>query len=151
MIKTQYLLPLVALSALTLSACSMFNSSSQSVSSSEATERSVAENTQAPPYIPVYHTVLFAFDSFEAPAGLNDLVSPHIQYLKQNPDRVVLLQGTTDEVGEPPYNYELGKHRAQTVKQAFVDAGISPERIRTTSIASAMSSRATPRAVHIVY
>lgn len=143
--KNSYLSAAMALAATAfLTACS----STQTVEHEEHVE----ESPSTAPYVVIHHTVLFAFDSYEAPEKLDLLIEPHVDYLLKYPNRSVLLQGQTDLVGEDGYNYVLGQRRAMTVKEAFVNAGIPESQIRISSIASSNSKRRLePRAVHIVY
>ena len=45
----------------------------------------------------------------------------------------VLIEGHCDERGTTDYNVELGKRRAQAVKDYLVDLGVTPSRIRIVS------------------
>ena len=48
-------------------------------------------------------------------------------------DSGVLIEGHCDERGTVEYNLELGKRRAQAVKDYLVDRGIEESRIRIVS------------------
>jgi peptidoglycan-associated lipoprotein len=58
----------------------------------------------------------------------------HAEFLKNEPDWGVLLQGHTDQQGSTSYNKILGIKRAETVKQQLVDLGVSETSIRTVSL-----------------
>jgi peptidoglycan-associated lipoprotein len=45
----------------------------------------------------------------------------------------VLIEGHCDDRGSEEYNLALGTSRAESAKQALVQSGISPERIKTIS------------------
>jgi outer membrane protein OmpA-like peptidoglycan-associated protein len=49
--------------------------------------------------------------------------------LKQNPNEKVVVQGHTDNRGHADYNQQLSQQRAEAVKNALMDRGISPDRI----------------------
>lgn len=52
-------------------------------------------------------------------------------YLRDNPERKVLVEGFTDSVGSEEYNQGLSERRANSVRDALVDMGIDTDRIRT--------------------
>ncbi|MCK5846721.1 MAG: OmpA family protein, partial [Bacteroidales bacterium] len=53
-------------------------------------------------------------------------------YLKQNPDKKVLLTGNTGKIGSEEFNINLSAERAEAVKMALIDDyGISEHRIKT--------------------
>lgn len=51
--------------------------------------------------------------------------------LKQNPQRVVLVEGYTDSTGGANYNQELSERRASSVGNVLMEMGISQDRITT--------------------
>ncbi|MHB1236728.1 MAG: OmpA family protein [Gallionella sp.] len=52
-------------------------------------------------------------------------------FLKQYPQRKVLIEGYTDSTGGSSHNQLLSEHRANAVEAALVDMGIDSERIST--------------------
>lgn len=48
-------------------------------------------------------------------------------------DRKVLLVGRTDSQGSAQYNAQLGKRRADQIRQLLIRYGLAPERIKTKS------------------
>lgn len=57
----------------------------------------------------------------------------NIANLKANPNRSVILEGNADVRGGSPHNYKLGMQRAEAVKSALVQGGISPSRVKIVS------------------
>lgn len=51
--------------------------------------------------------------------------------LQENPQRTVLIEGFADSTGTEAYNQELSERRANAVRMALLDLGISPARIAT--------------------
>lgn len=58
----------------------------------------------------------------------------HAEFLKNEPDWGVLLQGYTDLQGSRAFNQILGMKRAETVKQQLIALGVSEHAIRTVSL-----------------
>lgn len=68
-----------------------------------------------------------AWLSPEARAALDRLAD----YLKQHPAAKAVLEGHTDDQGEPDVNHWLSQNRAMSAKQRLVTRGIDPARIET--------------------
>jgi len=64
--------------------------------------------------------------------ALNDL-SLHAQFLAQNSNSAVRLEGHADEQGTREYNIALGERRAQSIEQFFVGRGVNGSQIDTIS------------------
>jgi outer membrane protein OmpA-like peptidoglycan-associated protein len=58
-------------------------------------------------------------------------------YLKENPQRDVLIEGYTDSLGSEEYNRYLSTERAAAVKQALLARGVPAERIRARGMGEA--------------
>ena len=73
--------------------------------------------------------IFFETDSYdlkpESKVELNEVV----EFMENNPDVRIMLEGHTDNVGSRKYNLELSKNRARTVYNYLVDQGIDPERM----------------------
>jgi peptidoglycan-associated lipoprotein len=70
--------------------------------------------------------------------GLSDdgkaALQRHADFLKQEPDWGILLQGYTDQQGSMSFNKILGQKRAETVKQHLIVLGVPESSIRTVSL-----------------
>ena len=70
--------------------------------------------------------------------GLSDdgraALQRHAEFLKNQPDWGILLQGYTDQQGSMSFNKVLGMKRAETVKQALMALGVPETSIRTVSL-----------------
>ncbi|MGN8225483.1 OmpA family protein [Gracilimonas sp. BCB1] len=75
--------------------------------------------------------VLFDFDSSTLNAGANKVVNELAGFLKNYPERTVHIEGFTDSIGSAEYNKNLSQRRADALKQALIQAGISSQRIET--------------------
>ena len=54
-------------------------------------------------------------------------------FLQQHPSIKILVEGHCDDRGSDEYNIALGASRAESVKQALLQRGISADRIKTIS------------------
>lgn len=76
--------------------------------------------------------ILFKYDRADMDVTSKSLrveLALHIQKLKSNPFARLLIQGHTDIIGHPDYNWRLSKRRAESVTNYFVDRGIPFTRI----------------------
>jgi len=96
--------------------------------------------------------VLFDFNKAELkPQGYAN-AQKLADYLKQNPERKVIVEGYTDSVGSDSYNQQLSERRAQAIQTALVSAGVEPSRIQTRGYGKAFpvasNSNASDRALN---
>ena len=80
-------------------------------------------------FAPVY----FGFDASNlAPSELAKIEAV-AQHLKDNADRVVIVEGNCDERGSNEYNLSLGDLRAISIRDYMATLGVAAERIQTKS------------------
>ena len=77
--------------------------------------------------------VYFEFDRSEIQPQFNDMLAAHGQYLANNPQERVRLEGHADERGTREYNIGLGERRAQSVRRILMLQGASADQISTVS------------------
>ena len=78
--------------------------------------------------------VFFDFDEYAIRSDAVPVLEKNFELLKSTyKDAGVLIEGHCDERGTVEYNLELGKRRAQAVKDYLVDRGIEESRIRIVS------------------
>ena len=75
--------------------------------------------------------VLFSTNKAQLKSGGMRNVQKLADFLKQYPQRKVLVEGFTDSTGSDSLNQELSERRANAVRTALVDMGISSDRINT--------------------
>jgi len=71
--------------------------------------------------------IYFAYDSSEIVGKYADAIQAHADYLMNNSEVKLVLQGHTDERGSREYNLALGERRAQSVQRRLSLLG-APER-----------------------
>lgn len=77
--------------------------------------------------------IYFDFDSSVLTYQAQELLKEKAQWLKDNPDANVVIEGHCDERGTNAYNLALGERRAESAKTFLVNLGISSTRMTTIS------------------
>lgn len=67
-------------------------------------------------------------------------------FLREHPERQVLIEGFTDSSGSDAYNLELSQRRADSVRHALVREGVDPRRLSSQGFGKAhpVSDNSTP-------
>ena len=78
--------------------------------------------------------VLFQTASSNLASGAERTLSRVAELLQKYPDRAVIVEGHTDDVGSIPYNEELSRRRAQSVTDALVSAGVPRNRFEVRGL-----------------
>lgn len=74
--------------------------------------------------------VMFDFDSATIRPGFRETLRKVADVLRDYPQSEATIVGHTDSVGSAEYNLELSRRRAEAVRQALIDEGVPPERLR---------------------
>ena len=78
--------------------------------------------------------VFFGFDQYSIRDEAVSVLEKNAEMLNDlYKDSDVLIEGHCDERGTTDYNVELGKRRAQAVKDYLIDLGVNESRIQITS------------------
>lgn len=77
--------------------------------------------------------VFFDYDKYDMRPDQQGSVQSSAQFLAQHPNINFTVEGHCDERGSTEYNLALGDNRANAVKNALVQAGVSGSRIKTIS------------------
>ncbi|HZR79627.1 MAG TPA: peptidoglycan-associated lipoprotein Pal [Candidatus Binatia bacterium] len=77
--------------------------------------------------------VHFAYDSFELTDNARELLRTNADWLRDNPNAKVEVEGHTDSRGTVEYNLALGAKRATAVRDYLVSLGVSASRVTTIS------------------
>lgn len=86
-------------------------------------------NTKAPHQ----QTYYYRFDNSVVEQKYIQSIEAQANYLKNNPQARVLLEGHTDERGSREYNIGLGERRANSVYDLLLASGVNPRQIRIVS------------------
>jgi peptidoglycan-associated lipoprotein len=70
------------------------------------------------------NTIYFMFDSSEVRPQFIPTIKKYINYLRANPDEIILLEGHADERGSREYNIALGEERAISVARIMEAGGV---------------------------
>jgi len=77
--------------------------------------------------------IYFDYDKYDIRADQQGPLQANIQFLQQHPNVRFTVEGHCDERGSTEYNLALGTNRADSVKNALIQGGISADRINTIS------------------
>ncbi|MFA7945412.1 OmpA family protein [Pseudomonas brenneri] len=75
--------------------------------------------------------VLFATNKADLKSSGLVNINKLAQFLQENPDRKVIVEGYTDSTGSAAYNQTLSERRATSVQVALIKMGVNPSRIVT--------------------
>lgn len=141
--KTKLLIALLSASGILFSACS---STPEQTSSLENQDNVTTVNTDAfdsnglpksltdPSSVLSQRSVYFDLDRYDVKEEYRDLLMAHSQFLKQNPNFKMLIQGNTDERGSSEYNLSLGQKRSEAVRRSLSLMGVSDDQLEAVSL-----------------
>ncbi|MCC5925506.1 MAG: OmpA family protein [Bacteroidetes bacterium] len=75
--------------------------------------------------------VLFEFGKSSMRSGGMKSIDDLAAFLNEYPERKIMIEGFTDNVGSEAFNLELSRNRANAVKSELVSRGISGNRVDT--------------------
>ncbi|UZJ38367.1 MULTISPECIES: peptidoglycan-associated lipoprotein Pal [unclassified Prosthecochloris] len=77
--------------------------------------------------------IFYAFDSSVLDMVSRSQLDENVQWMMENPNATIIIEGHCDERGTYEYNIALGEKRAENVKNYMVNAGVDPLRMQTVS------------------
>lgn len=77
--------------------------------------------------------IYFDYDKYDIRGSEQSSLQADAQFLQQHANIHITIEGHSDERGSTEYNLALGTNRADTVKNALIQAGVSGNRIKTIS------------------
>ena len=85
------------------------------------------------PDVVMQEDIYFDFDKSTLTPAAQDNLLRKAEWLRENPDATVTIEGHCDERGTNEYNLALGDRRAESAKAFLIDLGIDPMRLTTIS------------------
>jgi peptidoglycan-associated lipoprotein len=114
------------------------NSSTQSIDARQVnsiaispTSSDALENSQG---VLAKRSVYFDFDSYAVRESEKNVILEHSNYLSNNKNRKILIQGNTDDRGGSEYNLALGQKRAESVRKSIAALGVSESQMEAVSL-----------------
>lgn len=86
--------------------------------------------------------VHFPFDSTVLTQEAQETLRANAEFLRQNPEAKIVVEGHTDERGADEYNLALGERRAKAVRDYLTLLGIDSSRMQTVSYGSQQPAEA---------
>jgi peptidoglycan-associated lipoprotein len=77
--------------------------------------------------------ILFEFDSAQLTMQAQEILRDKAQYLQENPDISVTIEGHCDDRGTNEYNLALGERRALSAQAYLITLGVAEPRLNTVS------------------
>ncbi|HLV49184.1 MAG TPA: peptidoglycan-associated lipoprotein Pal [Aliidiomarina sp.] len=147
---------IIALSVLTIAACSSTSDDATSSSSTTsqtgkdlegvqtgaadriltpAEERARVREEQQERYADLRkeNVLYFDFDNASIRSEFAEILAAHADYLMRNPAATVVIEGHTDERGTPEYNIALGERRAKSVVDYMQSLGVNAKQMTMVS------------------
>jgi peptidoglycan-associated lipoprotein len=101
----------------------------ESLESEVSATDNIMEGRTSGPMLPVY----FDFDSSAIRADQVERVETNGDFIKENPELAIRIEGNCDPRGTKEYNLALGERRAQSAKKYLVNLGVDESRLSTVS------------------
>jgi len=79
------------------------------------------------------HDIYFDYDKADIRPSEQGTLQADAQFLQQHPNIRITIEGHCDERGSTEYNLALGTNRADSVRNALIQAGVNGSRIKTYS------------------
>ncbi|HWG21943.1 MAG TPA: peptidoglycan-associated lipoprotein Pal [Terracidiphilus sp.] len=77
--------------------------------------------------------IFYDYDTADIRSDAQGILSQDAAYLNSHSDIKVVIGGYCDERGSNEYNLALGQNRAEAARNALVNAGVAPTRVRVIS------------------
>lgn len=79
------------------------------------------------------NVLYFAFDDASVRPEFAEVLAAHADYLMRNPTVTLVIEGHTDERGTPEYNIALGERRAKSVVDYMQSLGVNIRQMNMVS------------------
>ena len=78
-------------------------------------------------------TIYFEYDSISINAQGQSALNAHAEYLSLNPEKILIVEGHTDERGTRDYNLALGERRSIAIVEFLGASGVPVEQLEVRS------------------
>jgi len=86
----------------------------------------------------VSENIYFDYDDSSLDDMAREILKQKAEWLNDNPDVSVVIEGHCDERGTTEYNLALGDRRAESTRSYLIDLGIAPSRLEKISYGEEM-------------
>jgi peptidoglycan-associated lipoprotein len=104
------------------------------VTSATAQPTSTSNATEEELFSQNVKDIYFDYDKYDVRPDQQGSLQGDAQFLQQHPNIHITVEGHSDERGSTEYNLALGTSRADAVKNALIQAGVSGDRIKTITM-----------------
>lgn len=116
-----------------LTVVSPIDGSNSQFNEGQLTEQQLAAQRLAEKMRNESQTIYFAYDAATIASDFEPILASHAQYLNNNRNVKVTIEGHADERGTPEYNIALGERRAQAVARYLQALGVQANQISLVS------------------
>ena len=121
----------LALSTSFMVACSSnpkVETPSEPIARAEIKPLNITQTSRGP--MVTLNDVLFDFEEASLRPEAAGIIQQAAEYLRNNPERIAVVEGHTDHTGDADYNQMLSEARSKTVTDALQRNGLSERRIQ---------------------
>ena len=97
---------------------------------SDDTNEPISDTSSVDPSASLEKVVYFAHDSSDLDDGARKGLEENANWMGEDKERVLTIEGHTDESGTTDYNLALGERRARVTKEYLVRMGVDGKRIQ---------------------
>ena len=85
-----------------------------------------------------FNSIFFDFDKFSISKNYQQELNELVKYIKDNPNKILIVKTLADERGDVFYNLDLATKRAKEIYTFLVKKGINPKQIKLQSLGEAI-------------
>lgn len=126
-------IPVICAMLLTLAACSSKKPVKKQTPDQASVEELILNGTSDDNKAGGLRTVNFAYNADQLDSAAKETLKANADYLSQNKNIAIQIEGHCDERGGRQYNLALGERRAKAIKEYLRAMGVKPFRMKTFS------------------
>ena len=85
-----------------------------------------------------FNSVYFDFNKFSISKNYQQELNELVKYIKENPNKILIVKTLADERGDVFYNLELATKRAKEIYTFLIKKGINSQQIKLQSLGEAI-------------